>query len=125
MVGAIMRSKSLLFVFVLLAALPLFARRFVLQVSPELAPSIAGRYELVIIKQIPNHDLFLVSVPDGVDVNSLISQLNADPDVAGFEQDKHAASPESRAGVTLDQSTAGILDTLSNVGVVSYFGAQV
>ena len=121
-----MRRKSLLIsLLLLLTSLPLFARRFVLEVSPSAAPSVAAQYGLVIVKQIPNHNLFLVTAPDTVDVNELIRQLSADPNVSGFQLDRTAAAPEIRTDVRLDQSTSGILDSLSNVSVVSYFGTGV
>lgn len=121
-----MRRKSLLVTILLLvSAVPLFARRFLLQVSPSDAPAVAARYGLTIVKQIPNQSLFLVTAPESLDVSQLMSQLNSDPNVAGAELDGLATTPESTAFVNLNQSTAGILDTVSNVSAVTYYGAQV
>jgi subtilisin family serine protease len=121
-----MRTKSLLITAILLfTSIPLCARRFILQASPTVAPVVAAQYGLTIVKQIPNRNLFLVIAPDTVNVSALISLLNADPNVSSVEVDSLATTPESISGVTLNQSTSGILDSVSNATVVSYYGAQV
>jgi subtilisin family serine protease len=121
-----MRHKSLLIAFLLFfASTPLLARRMVVQMSPTDAPSVAAQYGLTIVRQIPNHNLFLVTVPDTVDTQELITQLNSDPDVASAELDSIAATPESTTVVNLNQSTAGILDSVSNAGITTYYGTEV
>jgi subtilisin family serine protease len=109
----------------LLASVPMAAGRFILDVSPSLAPAIAAQYGLVIVKQIPNHDIFLVTASDTVNPSQLMRQLSSDPNVLGVELDGLGANPESPSGINLDQSTAGILDGISNLTAVGYFGAQV
>jgi len=108
----------------LLASVPLAARNYILQASLDDAPSIAAQYGLVIVKQIPNHNIFRVTAPDTVDPNQLIEQLSSDSRVLDFELDGISTHPETSAA-NLNQSTAGILDGVSNVTVVSYFGTQV
>jgi subtilisin family serine protease len=121
-----MRHKSLLIAFLLLfASAPLFARRIVLQMSPDVADSVATQYGLTIVRQIPNHNLFLVIAPDTVDIGELTTQLSSDPNVATVELDGIAAPPESTALVNLNQSTAGILDSVSNAGITTYYGTEV
>jgi len=107
------------------ASTPVFARRMVLEMSPSVAPSVAAQYGLTIVKQIPNHNLFLVIAPDTVDTSELITQLSSDPDVSTVELDSIAATPESTVLVNLNQSTAGILDSLSNAGISTYYGTKV
>ncbi|HWC19120.1 MAG TPA: S8 family serine peptidase, partial [Terriglobales bacterium] len=92
------------------------------------------------------------------DVTQLLSEVNADPNVADFEVDDIVTSPEATPRViigttptiplapsltltpsfdvtgvvdgvnsdfTLDQSTAGILDSVAGATVLNYFGTQV
>jgi subtilisin family serine protease len=142
------RRTLLIVVLVLLTSLPVFARRFILGVSPSAVDTVAAQYGLTVVDTIPNTGLYLVTAPDTVDVDQLLSTVNADPNVADFELDQIATTPESTAttsttlltssvyaasgsvdglssGATLDQSTAGILDSVSSATVVSYFGTDV
>ena len=149
-----MTRKGLLIALVaMFTSLPAFAGRFILAVSPDVASSVAAQYGLTIVEAIPDTGLFLVTAPDKVDVNQLLSTVNADPNVADFEVDDLVTSPEVTSGKSfgvlplgtpigslldatatvdgttwgsnLNQSTAGILDSVLNASVVTYFGAQV
>ena len=144
-----MTRKSLLTGLVLLVtAVPLFATQFVLETSPSVAPAVAANYGLTIIGQIANSDLFLVTAPDAIDVTLLVNMVSADPSVLDFEVDNLVTTPEASPAVAapatkssilggatittavgsllnLDQSTGGILDSVSQATVVTYYGTQV
>ena len=160
---AMIRKLLVIAVLVSCISLPAYARRFILGVSPDQASSVAAQYGLTIIHAIPETGLFLVSAPDEVDVDQLLSTVNSDPNVADFEIDNIVTSPESGSsrrfgvsmmggpntsplgpsltlsplfdasasldglgsGFTLDQSTAGILDSVAGATEVTYFNAQV
>jgi len=149
------RKSLLIALTLLLTAAPLFGTRFVLQTSPSTAGDVAAQYGLTIVSQIPDSDLFLVDAPDTADVTELISQISSDPNVLDFELDTLATTPEAsphvlapptlsspnnllvtsrtllplaadiNPGLNADQSTAGILDGVSQASIVTYYGAQV
>jgi subtilisin family serine protease len=140
------RRNLLLALILMLLSAPLFGTRFILEASPAAAPNLAAQYGLTIVSQIPNSDLFLVTAPDTVNISQLITQVSANATVWDFELDTLAATPETSStiplaptttldslaaaasgssGLTLDQSTAGILDSVSNASVVTYYGNQV
>jgi subtilisin family serine protease len=147
------RKGWLIISLLLFASPPVFARRFILGVSPTEATSVASQYGLTIVAAIPDTGLFLVTAPDAVDVDQLLSTVNADPNVADFEVDDLAATPEAESNATssvalfgpipdltfniagfldglssdssLDQSTAGILDSVSQASVLTYYDTQV
>src|SRR5919201_1654154 len=95
-----MTRRILLIVAVLLStAAPLFARRFILQTSGSTVLDVAAQHGLTIVNQIPDSDLFLVTAPDEVDVNQLISEVSSDSNVVSFEIDNVAATPEASSAV--------------------------
>src|SRR5512146_2749466 len=121
-----MQSRPLSLIVVILVSLlttPLMARRFILDASPSDVPNIASQYGLTVVKQIPNRSVFLVTAADEVDQNQLVSQLSSDPRVAVFEVDGFVNAPEESPTVSLNQSTAALLDGLSGMTAVSYYGS--
>ena len=113
--------------FLLLAVLPLAAdntANYILVVYPRYSGSdVAAQYGLT-ITDFPAPNIFKVSAPSTVGSSQLIQQVAADSRVQDFELDGIAHHPEMSAA-NLNQSTAGILDQLPSVSVVSYFGNQV
>jgi len=163
-----MTRKSLLISFMLvLSAVPLFGTRFVLQVSPSAAASVAAQYGLTVESQIPDSDLFLVTAPDTVDVNELIGQVSSDPSVLDFELDTQVITPQASPQVlapttfpssyslpgsptlrspyslansntlflttppetdsdsSVDRSAPGLLNSVADATIVTYYGTQV
>jgi subtilisin family serine protease len=116
-------SKALMLIVLLVSMAPqVMARRFILDAPSADVQTIASQYGLTVIKLIPNHDLALVSAPDSVDPTQLISEVNADSDVYNFQLDSTNRSPEMQSGVQISQSTGAILDGVSTLSEVSYFG---
>lgn len=107
---------------------------FLLRGSPAGIEAIAARHGLTIVRQLDGYDIFLVrgpaTVPSQVGhaasaVQELIAAVEIDPEVASFELNGIVIAPEIPSGISLNQSTVAILDTLSQPRtLVDFFGGQ-
>ena len=119
------RTLALIGILAVLACVPAFAQdRYVLRAAPTAVGELARRHGLGILRSMddPGRVLHVVTVPAGPFHDQIIRSVKADHDVANLELDRLVALPETSSGVRINQSTAAILDALSNRTVVSYYG---
>src|SRR5918999_2846133 len=89
---------------------------FVLDAKPDRIQAIATRHGLTIVRALNargNKNVYLVRASGITPVDTLVAQVAADDDVAHFELNGIAITPEVPAGIhlNLDQSPVSILDT--------------
>jgi subtilisin family serine protease len=118
------------FVVILFAlSLPAAAQStYMLAVSPTNAQSVISNHGLNVIKELYDGPIcvYLVSSASA-DVNSVENEVESDLRVSGFEPDQIASLPELNGltQATLTQSNTSILDSLSGVTAVTFFGSTV
>jgi subtilisin family serine protease len=113
------------FVFlVLLLGVPAFAGGFIVHTSATDESQVEGDHALVCLQGAPTQGIYLMQASDNLSQEQVLSNLRSDPRVLAAEPDATALVPETPAA-QLNQSTAVILDGLSNFTVASYYGAQV
>ncbi len=112
----------------LLAALPAAAQTpYILHAPSAAVPGIASRNGLTVVRPLDAHDhgIFLVTAPSSTPSDQLVQQVTTnEAAVVGFELDKNLVVPEIPAGLQLNQSTAAVLDAISNRTVVTFYGAS-
>ena len=124
------KLRSLSFVVILFAlSLPAAAQStYMLAVSPTNAQSVISNHGFTVIKELYDGPIcvYLVSSASA-DVNSVETEVESDLRVSGFEPDQIASLPELNGltQATLTQSNTSILDSLSGVTAVSFFGSTV
>ena len=124
------KLRYLSFVVILFAfSLPAVAQStYMLAVSPTNAQSVISNHGLTIIKELYDGPIcvYLVSAASA-DVNSVETEVESDLRVGGFEPDQIASLPElsGLTQATLTQSNTSILDSLSGVTAVKFFGSTV
>jgi len=113
-------------VLLILLAVPLLAaqRRYILRAAPADVSGIALRNGLTVVRQLGRRPIFLVTAPDDQSTSEVIQSVKSDPAVVGFELDGLASIPET-SGFTLNPTTSGILDALTDPSLVTYFGSSV
>lgn len=105
------------------------ASPYILRASAATVDGIASRHGLTVVRPLDGADrgLYLVSAPDTLPAGELVAEVESDSEVLEFEPDGDVSLPESlellRSG--LSQSTANILDALSNKTMTTYFGSSV
>jgi len=101
---------------------------YMLAVSPTNAQSVISNHGLTVIKELYDGPVcvYLVSSASA-DVNAVETEVESDLRVNGFEQDQIASLPELNGltQATLTQSNTSILDSLSGVTAVTFFGSTV
>jgi subtilisin family serine protease len=101
---------------------------YMLAVSPTNAQSVISNHGLTVIKELYDGPIcvYLVSSASA-DVNSIETEVESDLRVSGFEPDQIASLPELNGltQATLTQSNTSILDSLSGVTAVTFFGSTV
>jgi subtilisin family serine protease len=118
------------FVVILFAlSLPAAAQStYMLAVSPTNAQSVISSHGLTVIKELYDGPIcvYLVSSASA-DVNEVETEVESDLRVSGFEPDQIASLPELNGltQATLTQSNTSILDSLSGVTAVTFFGSTV
>jgi subtilisin family serine protease len=99
-----------------------------LAVSPTNAQSVISSHGLTVIKELYDGPIcvYLVSSASA-DVNEVETEVESDLRVSGFEPDQIASLPELNGltQATLTQSNTSILDSLSGVTAVTFFGSTV
>jgi subtilisin family serine protease len=124
------KLRYLSFVVILFAlSLPAAAQStYMLAVSPTNAQSVISNHGLTVIKELYDGPIcvYLVSSASA-DVNSIETEVESDLRVSGFEPDQIASLPELNGltQATLTQSNTSILDSLSGVTAVTFFGSTV
>jgi subtilisin family serine protease len=124
------KLRYLSFVVILFAlSLPAAAQStYILAASPSNAQSVISNHGLTVIKELYDGPVcvYLVSSASA-DVNSVETEVESDLRVAGFELDQIASLPELNGltQATLTQSNTSILDSLSGVTAVNFFGSTV
>jgi subtilisin family serine protease len=124
------KLRYLSFVVILFAlSLPAAAQStYMLAVSPTNAQSVISNHGLTVIKELYDGPVcvYLVSSAS-TDVNSVETEVESDLRVSGFEPDQIASLPElsGLTQATLTQSNTSILDSLSGVTAVTFFGSTV
>jgi len=124
------KLRYLSFVVILFAlSLPAAAQStYMLAVSPTNAQSVISTHGLTVIKELYDGAIcvYLVSSASA-DVNSVETEVESDLRVSGFEPDQIASLPELNGltQATLTQSNTSILDSLSGVTAVTFFGSTV
>jgi subtilisin family serine protease len=124
------KLRYLTFVVILFAlSLPAAAQStYMLAVSPTNAQSVISTHGLTVIKELYDGPIcvYLVSSPSA-DVNAVETEVESDLRVSGFEPDQIASLPELNGltQATLTQSNTSILDSLSGVTAVTFFGSTV
>jgi subtilisin family serine protease len=124
------KLRYLSFVVILFAlSLPAAAQStYMLAVSPTNAQSVISSHGLTVIKELYDGPIcvYLVSSASA-DVNSVETEVESDLRVSGFEPDQIASLPELNGltQATLTQSNTSILDSLSGVTAVTFFGSTV
>ena len=112
---------------------------FILSAPRSRVAAIAARHGLTVIQPVDGHDhgVFLVSGPgrfgnrfdriadaDTPALQQLVGEVQGDADVARFEVNAAVVTPELAAGANLNETTAGVMDLLSDRTLVDYFGSQ-
>jgi subtilisin family serine protease len=101
---------------------------YMLAVSPTNAQSVISNHGLTVVKELYDGPVcvYLVSSASA-DVNSVETEVESDLRVSGFEPDQIASLPELNGltQATLTQSNTSILDSLSGVTAVTFFGSTV
>jgi subtilisin family serine protease len=101
---------------------------YMLAVSPTNAQSVISNHGLTVVKELYDGPVcvYLVSSASA-DVNSVETEVESDLRVGGFEPDQIASLPELNGltQATLTQSNTSILDSLSGVTAVTFFGSTV
>ncbi len=111
---------------VLLLALPASATNYLLHALPANVGSIVSSQGLALVSTIDSvNGVYVVSAPDSVPPQTIIAQVNANPNVISFEQDGESETPETQPKVLITQTLATVQATLKNRTVVSYFGVNV
>jgi subtilisin family serine protease len=124
------KLRYLSFVVILFAlSLPAAAQStYMLAVSPTNAQSVISSHGLTVIKELYDGPIcvYLVSSASA-DVNEVETEVESDLRVSGFEPDQIASLPELNGltQATLTQSNTSILDSLSGVTAVTFFGSTV
>jgi subtilisin family serine protease len=124
------KLRYLSFVVILFAlSLPAAAQStYMLAVSPTNAQSVISNHGLTVIKELYDGPIcvYLVSSASA-DVNEVETEVESDLRVSGFEPDQIASLPELNGltQATLTQSNTSILDSLSGVTAVTFFGSTV
>lgn len=109
--------------------LPLAAQsRFILTVSPSNTQTVLTSHGLTIVKELydgPNC-VYLVSSASS-DTTSVETEVEKDLLVVGFEPEQAARLPELNGATqtNLNQSTSTVLESLSGLTLVQYFGSTV
>lgn len=109
--------------------LPLAAQsNFILTVSPSNVQTVLTNHGLTIVKELydgPNC-VYLVSSASS-DATSVETEVEKDLLVAGFEPEQPARLPELNGATQVDltQSTSTVLESLSGLTLVQYFGSTV
>lgn len=119
------RTLARIGILAVLALAPALAEnRYILRADPAAVGELARRHGLAILRSMddPSQGLHLVSVPDGPSHQQIVRSIKADRDVENLEPDHVVALPEISSAFRMNQSTAAILDALSNRTVVSYYG---
>src|SRR2546426_12234963 len=98
---------------------------FILRCSPEAIQEVVRRHGLTLLRSHESQDIHFVRAPATARPEHFLSHLRSDPDVKGIEADTDVMLPEAPAGLSLDQSTASILDMLRNRSVVPFYGNPV
>jgi subtilisin family serine protease len=124
------KLRYLSFVVILFAlSLPAAAQStYMLAVSPTNAQSVISNHGLTVIKELYDGPvcIYLVSSASA-DIDSVETEVESDLRVNGFELDQIASLPELNGltQATLTQSNTSILDSLSGVTAVNFFGSTV
>jgi subtilisin family serine protease len=124
------KLRYLSFVVILFAlSLPAAAQStYMLAVSPTNAQSVISSHGLTVIKELYDGPIcvYLVSSASA-DVNAVETEVESDLRINGFEPDQIASLPElsGLTQATLTQSNTSILDSLSGVTAVTFFGSTV
>jgi subtilisin family serine protease len=124
------KLRYLSFIVILFAlSLPAAAQStYMLAASPTNAQSVISSHGLTVIKELYDGPIcvYLVSSASA-DVNSVETEVESDLRVSGFEPDQIASLPELNGltQATLTQSNTSILDSLSGVTAVTFFGSTV
>ncbi len=112
----------------LIGAVPYAAadqRDFLLRCSPAQAAEIAAQYRLRVVEQLPGRDVFKLRNDDNRSEDAVEAEVRTDVRVVGFERNHDLELPESPPDVSLDQSTAAILESLPQRTLVNYYGQIV
>lgn len=127
-----MRNLSILLLIGLVAAVtpaaaqnPGPSNQFLLRATPDDAPIVAARHNLIIVGQVTDAagvTTYLVSPVD--DRAEIDTELNDDTQIRSFERNHSVQIPES-IHPRLAQSTAAILETLPDRTIVPYYGRGV
>src|SRR5438552_5373181 len=110
---------------------------FILRAPPGQIAAIASRYGLTIVRPVEGHpEVYLVRKAVPVQSNSLTGDVTSDaaqqltsdvltdPDVHHFEVNGSARLAETQAIPRLNESTATILDSITNRTLTGYFGTS-
>lgn len=118
-----------LFVILFALSLPATAQStYMLAVSPTNAQSVISSHGLTVIKELYDGPVCVYLVSSvSADVNAVETEVGSDLRVSGFEPDQIASLPELNGltQATLTQSNTSILDSLSGVTAVTFFGSTV
>lgn len=102
------------------------SHEFVLNAPADRVHGIAARHGLTVLRPLDDHahGVYLVrGVANGAP-EQLTAQVIADPEVNHFEINGLALASEVPSGISLNQSPIEILDSITDRGVVPFFGEQ-
>lgn len=122
-----MRRSCLIALLLVVVGIPASAKNFILRPAGTASvDDICTRYGMTPLKALDTaNSVFLVAASDAVAETELINEVTADVDVADFEEDTLVAVPEAQIEAALNQSTAAILEQLTGVVPVTYYGQTV
>ncbi len=102
------------------------SREFLLRASSRAeAEALAARYRLTIVREVRPGELYRVESEDERTDDEVETEVGGDTQVRGFERNRTLELPEIPAGISLQQSTAAILEALPSRTLVPFHGQQV
>lgn len=109
---------------------------FLLHAPAALVNEIAARHNLIVVRQLEGHDLFVVSEGSPVapltnrttsgttqNTQNQVTDIGGDPDIVTFEPNAIISTPE--VALSLNGSVVSILDGVSDTSLTTYFDNQV